>query len=749
MSDSPLTGTIEFIASQELPLTPGDYTISTTQTIEAPGIKEDFTTTQTFSVFGPRFELTPQDIHSVFPPPGSRGDHNNVLPHIILNRSTLPWERDIWANKDSNEKINPRPWLALLVFYEEEKQSGQVSEPKICTLEKQENSGKESWVLEEVSPEPTDANERITSPEFSYERAQNEGDKVTVIDVQKSFLKSLLPTTVDLQYLAHVRQRKLINVDIPFQEYASDWENNTFSDGIRNQINELLKNQERPPISQDYAIDFLDKVAETKHWVITDKENNLQYVICRKIRDNAEIKAVLNVFTNDSEQSIIIANRLPKNNSTTTVHLVSLADRYGDDHQFSDLENLGEHDFVRLVSLKSWSFSCLEPKYNFTGLLKNLKSEVGQQASISGNLLLRLPKQELHGTSYIDKGYVPLPHYMRKGDKTISWYHGPFVPWKNTTLTYDKPVQASDQLLHYDSQTGLFDVSYASAWQLGRMLALQNKRLSVSLFNWKRSHLKNHHKVSQFKQCCHLIPQTSGDELAQDIPIPLEDQAWFERLNRLEDIPFNYLVPDERMLPNESIRFFWVDPLWVDCLLKGAFSIGETCELTHQHHCQHLADNRYAQMTGILLRSEVVAGYPGLLVDGYGDTKLPLRRMERLSENVLLCLFDGEVTRVDIYQKAETLHFGLKDIDGKGQFSKELKNENGQEYDKSLQSIPFRDSKSGVVNIDGLATTIKRETNSVQFTSAQFALQMVEGTSLVKFTYDPKANRVAASGVAE
>jgi hypothetical protein len=28
-----------------------------------------------------------------FPPDGSLGEHSNVLPHIILNRSTLPWER--------------------------------------------------------------------------------------------------------------------------------------------------------------------------------------------------------------------------------------------------------------------------------------------------------------------------------------------------------------------------------------------------------------------------------------------------------------------------------------------------------------------------------------------------------------------------------------------------------------------------------------------------------------------------------
>jgi|ERR1700746_2591710 hypothetical protein len=62
----------------------------------------------------PRFFLNPQDIFAVFPPPGSLGEHSNVLPHVQLKRSTLPWERQPFGwGKDV-------PWLALLVFHEDE-----------------------------------------------------------------------------------------------------------------------------------------------------------------------------------------------------------------------------------------------------------------------------------------------------------------------------------------------------------------------------------------------------------------------------------------------------------------------------------------------------------------------------------------------------------------------------------------------------------------------------------------------------
>jgi hypothetical protein len=71
---------------------------------------------------------------------------------------------------------------------------------------------------------------------------------------------------------------------------------------------------------------------------------------------------------------------------------------------------------------------------------------------------------------------------MRQGEKTVSWYRGPLVP-----LNHDKPkqiqdpVSCADELLRYDPNTGLFDVTYAAAWQLGRLLALQNQSFALAL----------------------------------------------------------------------------------------------------------------------------------------------------------------------------------------------------------------------------------------------------------------------------
>ena len=46
----------------------------------------------------------------------------------------------------------------------------------------------------------------------------------------------------------------------------------------------------------------------------------------------------------------------------------------------------------------------------------------------------------------------------------------------------------------------------------------------------------------------------------------------------LYGVPFQYLVPDEKMLPAKSIRFFYLNPEWINCLLQGACSVGRTSQ---------------------------------------------------------------------------------------------------------------------------------------------------------------------------
>ena len=627
----------------------------------------------------------------------------------------MPWERQADAN---NKNL---PWLALLLFEEEEK-----PEAKIITLQE----------LKNIQSYPA------KYPDFELESGQHWDDKITVIEVKKTLLDKILPAKEDLEYLAHVRQ------------------------GTDNQ---------------------------------------------RKLLGD--------------ELAIIIGNRLPKNVSASTVHLVSVEGRYN--YQGFNFQGAGDIDYIRLVSLKSWSFACVDKKQSFKRLLTHLNrgeflfntkdselisdlnskkidkllplftsnniplsnpklqvdekgilwriiNEDNQQYSIKklgdrldiyrrNSSILRLPKVENdEAEKYLSMGYLPLPHFLRQGGKTFSWYHSPLATGNNLTENIDLPIRTTDELIRYNPDNGMFDISYAAAWELGRLLALQSKNFSISLYNWKRSH--RHGQILENTESHLPFYNKPNAELPNAIA------SWFKNLSLLKGVPFNYLVPDERMLPIESIRFFWIDTLWIECLLDGAFSIGRVTTSDHTHDSSHkkvvifvislLIQSRLYQLvllllqdyplTGILLRSDVVAGWPGLLVDGYGEVvdnddsipdnnKLELLRSDRLSANVLICLFKGEAKTVDIHQKPETLHFGLDSDDGGETFYKKLKDPiDGKEI--SRLDIPneedppkWKDRNEKILNIANLAEAINNKVNFDSFTSAQFALEMIEGVEKVRF----------------
>jgi hypothetical protein len=55
--------------------------------------------------------------------------------------------------------------------------------------------------------------------------------------------------------------------------------------------------------------------------------------------------------------------------------------------------------------------------------------------------------------------------------------------------------------------------------------------------------------------------------------VPGELRRFLARLRLLHGVPFSYLVPDAKLLPIESIRFF-IDRAWTDALVQGALSVG-------------------------------------------------------------------------------------------------------------------------------------------------------------------------------
>ncbi|MBT9314052.1 hypothetical protein [Leptothoe spongobia] len=650
VTDNTAKSQLQFIQNHQTALDAGEYQIEIEQTVKIDDALDKFSANLTFVVQGDRFTLAPQDIHAVFPPVGSLGDHSHILPHIALEWSTLPWERLVHAG--SSQDI---PWLALILIHEGELvgRDGQTGESLI------QPGNTKIVTLKELQKPSTNT---IKWPGITLEAGQEPDDKVSVIDVPKTLLLEILPTTQDLSYLAHVRK------------------------------------------------------------ISGETENN-------------------------APLAVVISNRLPQKDQSSTAYLVSLESRYKENGEF-DHQNATDEDSIRLVVLKSWSFACSDPKQNFQALLTNLDKNT-----------LRLPESDqAEANKYLTKGYVPLPHYLRQGGKTLSWYHSPLAPGENSTsLGLSKlSVRSADQLIAYNPNNGLFDISYAAAWQLGQLLALQDKQFAISLFNWKRSNAQKLAQNNQQALFPHLFTDNNGKSASSnsaDNEFPNDIKTWFEQLGLLSGVPFNYLVPDEQMLPSESIRFFWLDWFWVESLLDGAFSIGRVQASDAQEDSKNNPlTSKVKKITGFLMRSDVVSGWPDLQIDGSESSilderpmkqneKLKILRQDRLSEDVLVCLFDGAVRTVDISLKPEGLHFGFNNDDA-DELWRELRKLDGQEMgDWKVQPIPWKDETKQVVNINNLVDAIKNELktqNEIEesnaFTAAQFALQMIQGAEKVRLS---------------
>jgi hypothetical protein len=202
---------------------------------------------------------------------------------------------------------------------------------------------------------------------------------------------------------------------------------------------------------------------------------------CRQVE--TEHKEILGI-QDEGWFAIVVGNRFPSTAGRNIVHLVSL-------ESFKDYLPGGSrspagYERIRLVSLASWFFTATRQRGNFFSLMKNLDSGLLKMpVSEETRSGAETPAQRLV-LSAIDNGYVPIRYGMRQGEKTTAWYRGPLSPVNTQQAERREPFVTSDSAMIYDQKTGLFDLSLATAWQIGRLVALADKSFSADMLRWRR-----------------------------------------------------------------------------------------------------------------------------------------------------------------------------------------------------------------------------------------------------------------------
>jgi hypothetical protein len=252
-------------------------------------------------------------------------------------------------------------------------------------------------------------------------------------------------------------------------------------------------------------------------------------------------------------------------------------------------------------------------------------------------------------------------------------------------------------------------------------------------------------------------PPTEDDGL----PGALVD--WLARLRLLSNVPFAYLVADHRLLPTESIRFFYVNRNWTDAAVDGALSVGavtsrDRAQLQALHAELRAALDRQERrvwandagaaakdgpaevLTGFLLRSRAVSGWPGLHVRATRDgTRLQLLRMERLAPAVLLVLFDGVPDSVVIEEPRSGVQFGVDAATSgaPGSYTVAVRPTAAAPSPGAPVSVPFRAGAPGVIHVTELAQRLQATG------SGELAIQ------LVQFPYQQGFGEAAPGGIGQ
>ena len=229
--------------------------------------------------------------------------------------------------------------------------------------------------------------------------------------------------------------------------------------------------------------------------------------------------------------SIIVSSRMANYAQTTSkdpaaqkpytqiVHLVSIENFERLKRSINDaLKNakdaqakaaiLGER--VALTSLYSWTYLALPPNpVNFIDSLKNC---------IAGMQMLRAPKSitdvvssQSSTTTDVKQakaltalsqrliaGYTLSRWRCETGEETVAYNRGPLVPARNdlsvagspnvgTAPVPDWPTHSntSKEYQILDTTTGIMDLSYSSAWQLGKTLAISDTSFSAALSRFR------------------------------------------------------------------------------------------------------------------------------------------------------------------------------------------------------------------------------------------------------------------------
>jgi hypothetical protein len=769
--DDVSTGQMRLVSFYQPGIGDGSYDVTLNQTVTAPGATVA-PVTRRFVVSGPRFALDPADVHAQCPPAAASGPFADVLPHVVLTKRLLPWERACPPLPRAT------PWLALLTFQEGELLADPAVDPTKLAI-----SG--FAVTTTVTELLAEASATVRVPHVTPDTPDEAAMSCQVITVDAATFAAIAPTAWELPYLAHGR-----DVDAGAKVLLDMADPGQFSVVVANRF---------------------------------------------ALAGSATLGARCIVHLVSLEGfADLLGGPTPVTPPEQTVKLVSLYS-----WTFSCLADPSQ-TFSGLVQNLA---------YDATGALRPANTLrlalIPAQATMPG----AAPDPAAVAAIRLGDGYIAAGYHARSGEDGFAWYRGPCTPSVPDASLEPGTFATASSATIFDPDTGVFDHSLAAAWQCGRSLALAGQAFAEALLRLRQKARNQLHQqlvggadlrsvdgqdgdaFDAYRRLAALVgagalasiaTASSGRSLTPaappvaaaatpppvsrlrrlldapttastlssglaDDPDAQSVAAWLGDLCLLDGVPFNHLVADARMLPAETVRWFYLDPVWIAAMIDGALTVGLatseesavqdalTAQLATMAQASALAARATAlgqpppapctgPMSGLLIRSALATGWPGLTISGTANRDpVATLRLDVIAPNVFICLFNGVPDTVTLEQPHEGLAFGVDDagaivmrtVDG----STIVDGAQLVIYDPQNPATPLPSVRSGGQRVLNVNTTVNPastgtdppatpvdllgviaqglQVSPTSITPAAFALQMVDGPELLTFSPTP------------
>ena len=453
------------------PLTAGSYKIEIEQGFDS----EQGSVSKFFDVTGPRWGLEATEVHAVFPPRNEQNATTDCyVPFITLQRRSLPWERLVLLNGETpqdfrsynqmkyNEDWNDSrkyPWVALLVFTEDELTHGGAlgiykGDEGLCLVNSKNSI---PGVFSHWSQSKRDG--------FGIDSSMDEMI-VDAVRVDSSVLRSIAPRFEELKLLSHARQ-----VNPQDKEQCGSDEDGWFSIVMSNRVL---------------------KPDQTYHACLVSLEGRLSENI---LPTNPAI-----------ERKVATAKLQSKHVTSALMASVGLpsfgkkaSEKAGKQVVKEAKSPSKVKTFTNLVLLHHWTFNSSQTNGDFQARMENLnvRVESSTRNGISSGDTIPISDVDsqrdtiepmLLGTDSVPgmtaNSYLSTEMHGSDGLSEDVLYRGPLVAFSEQRDIKENPYANSDAALAIISELAIWDISHASAFELGRLLALGDGKFMKAMKSW-------------------------------------------------------------------------------------------------------------------------------------------------------------------------------------------------------------------------------------------------------------------------